>query len=603
VTDDGKLNGFVPFYSGTSGTQSFGALLKEVRNLAGLTHGGWVKLPPPEAGTVKWKMIRPNPWMCDLLGDEDPRQWTCSLPTNIDQLDPKVTTCGFEAKCNDEHANAFRADFAVGALPCCPTPPFCAAPKCSQKAMEDYNDMKSDFSTLTCTKRSPAENLAYLKRADVWPAYHGFGGSFEMDTLKFYDILGYDSDITGQVTSGKMVPKNTSAMLQTDSTSLTNSHIFANSTDHSNSIIRPDAHMHLASVSDTGRSTEMSNSSNLHLSTVNVSVIAAASSNLNSTSNATSNKTQRYFKTAFDMVIDLGAGSGSFTEKLTARNFAKHYVMIEGNAFASSAISERLLSNNMSTGSWKQRFFSEQVPQRNGIDMPEYELISSPLRYHPKDKVGLCLLELSFAFAKGECMANHSMVDELIPRELSPKFQQLFADARSAFVKVDAQGMDELVLRGMRNLLKEVRGTYDDGRPRHLVNFLQFQFSPALMKTAKRRSGYKTYDLKTTVRLLEELGFEAFLVGPRFLPISHESWDSEFKTFTDDEQNNAGARLNYPDFESRLCPWCQDQSEPTMNTDIVAIRATHPRATYMKFALGACRESSDFDLADQYYEF
>jgi hypothetical protein len=166
--------------------------------------------------------------------------------------------------------------------------------------------------------------------------------------------------------------------------------------------------------------------------------------------------------------------------------------------------------------------------------------------------------------------------------------------------------MDELVLRGMKSLLNEERGEYEDGSTRFLVNFLQFEFCPALMKFAKDREGFREYDIKTVTQYLESIGFETFMIGPRFLPLSHGSWDDEYKTYTEDVRNNGGSLLNYPDFDRRIFTWCYTQDctkpkGPSMTTDVLAIRASHPRATEIKVALGACEESKDFDFKDPQY--
>merc|ERR1719491_2593965 len=116
--------------------------------------------------------------------------------------------------------------------------------------------------------------------------------------------------------------------------------------------------------------------------------------------------------------------------------------------------------------------------------------------------------------------------------------------------------MDELVLRGMERLFQEQRGQNEDGTPRFLVNFLQFEYSPQLTRQAKVRAGFPSYDLKTVTQFLESMGFESFLIGPRFLPLSHGSWDDDFATFIADPRNNAGRLDAYPNFDRRIAPWC-----------------------------------------------
>merc|ERR1711988_801872 len=48
-----------------------------------------------------------------------------------------------------------------------------------------------------CTKRPTQEVIAYMKRPDIWPTYHGFGGAFEMDVNKYFDFLGCQDNSTG----------------------------------------------------------------------------------------------------------------------------------------------------------------------------------------------------------------------------------------------------------------------------------------------------------------------------------------------------------------------------------------------------------------------
>jgi len=118
------------------------------------------------------------------------------------------------------------------------------------------------------------------------------------------------------------------------------------------------------------------------------------------------------------------------------------------------------------------------------------------------------------------CTVPIASVDSLIPSKLTSTLQDNFKDASSAFIKIDTEGMDELVIRGMSSLLQEQRGTYEDGSPRYLVNFFQFEYSPLLMSLAKEREGFHEYDLKTVAAFLESIGFESFLIGPRYLPLS-----------------------------------------------------------------------------------
>jgi len=296
----------------------------------------------------------------------------------------------------------------------------------------------------------------------------------------------------------------------------------------------------------------------------------------------------------FDLMIDLGANTGYFSEKVSVRRFAKDYIMIEANPWTTVTLQERWGDTN-----WTQRWFHKQVGQKETEKVPQVEIMAQALSNHSHGTLDLCQTEGSM---EGNCLVKIANIDSLFPAELTPKFQKKLAKAQSAFIKIDTEGMDELVLRGMRRLLEQTRGNHEDGSTRHLVNFLQFEYSPALMKKAQTRENFTDYDLKTTTQFLQSIGFETFMIGPRFLPLSHGSWHDLYKNVTEDPQNNAGKRINYQQFDGRLCPWCGGMNEPSFTTDIFAMRSSHPDATKIKVALGACQESKDFDIHDSQYE-
>lgn len=480
------------------------AVARDLRALA-LEQGSWVSMPPSERGSVQWKMIRPDPWHCDLLLPNDDRHSSCNLGPDSDELNPHKLTCGKSLTCNVEHANSFRTLTQIGSLPCCNTSPFCSAPACNKEPVE--------ASTATCTKRKPEDNVAYMKQEDTWPAYHGWGGSFELDTLKLLDALSC---------KGADCPEHT-----------------------------------------------------------------------------------------FDLALDLGANTGYYTEKLTTRDFAKNYVLVEANpAFATD------LKNRWESSEWKDKWFSEQTTnlgetwkkeaRQNGDTeekdrrtVPEFVVFHQAISNNTEGELDMCVTEASLQFFGG-CKVGITSIDKLIAG--SDVFKSKVKDAQSAFIKIDTEGMDELVLRGMRGLLDEKRGQHEDGSDKYLVNFLQFEFAPLLMKLAKGRENFANYDIKTVTQFLESVGFESFLIGPRFLPLSHGSYKADFKTWTENPSNNAGVRLNYPKFDDQVCPWCQTMDEPSFTADVFAIRASHPRAAEIKVALGACKESKDFNVNDETYD-
>lgn len=471
-----------------------GKIVHDLRVAASNTDG-WLRLPAPEKGPLLWNMIRSDPWNCDFVPETDRRSLTCRMSPEDPSLNPHHLTCsqGQSDGCGIEHANSFRTLFSIGAMPCCTTPPFCAAPACAEHKI-------SKKKTATCTKRKAEDNVAYLKHPDSWPAYHGWGGAFELDTLKFMDALACGGN--------------------------------------TNCSERP-----------------------------------------------------------FDLVLDLGANTGYYTEKLTVRNFGKNYIMIEANPTTA-----RMLDERWGTDGWRQAWFEQQVP-KTLEKTPEFEIIVKPLSNHSGSIIDMCQTESSLEDTAVGCNVPVGAVDDIVPQNLSDTFQEHFQNAQSAFIKIDTEGMDELVLRGMRRLLNETRGKYADKKPKHLVNFLQFEYAPILMEKAKVREGFHEYDIKTVTKFLESMGFESFLMGPRYLPMSHGSWSDDFKTWTEDPSNNAGTRLNYPSFQDTVCWWCQTMDKPSFTSDVFAIRSSHPRAAEIKVALGACQESKDFDIKDAQYSF
>jgi len=457
---------------------------------------GWVKLSPPEAGTVRTHMVRSNPWNCDLLPAGDPRASACGKSVDVDDLFTGVS-CGETSPCSVEYANSFRTNFVIGALPCCPTGRFCAAPACNLS----HRIEKSLVSG--CTERSAAESFEYLQQKSTWPAFHGHRGSFELDTLKYIDLLG----------------------------------------------CRP---------SSTTGCTEP----------------------------------------AFDVVFDIGANTGYFTEQLTVRHFARNYILVEANDVTAKVLNDRWTSN-----SWKRKWFLEQVPVMQYNFTPNFEIHTAALSNTNGEYLNACLTQSYMQNSSNECEVKTKTLDELVQNDISPEFREMLSAAHSAFIKIDTEGMDELVLQGMSHLLSETRGKYHNGDPHFLVNFIQYQVAPAQVEIAREREDISEYSIQTVTEYLEKHGFESFLIGPRFLPLSALASNSDFLSFIADPQNNAGVRTNFPEFDGSICPLCAAQESASFAANVLAIRSTHPYSAKMKLALGACRESTDFYMTDPQYSF
>jgi len=469
-------------------------------------------------GQLLAQMIMSNPWKCDFLPEWDIyRRPTCNVAFAESGLHPAHMTALGNSSC--DHKNSVRMLFPIGSLPCCSTMPFCSAPACAERndlalaTSQESVDMANASSAKTvtpdtegaqvCTKRDAHENFAYMTSSAVWPAYHGWGGSFDLDVQKHYDVLQ------------KVL--------------------------HEHSRFEP-----------------------------------------------------------FDLVIDVGANSGVITEKLTGRSFARNYILVEAYPGMKQLFDTRLGNEN-----WKQRWFSEQVPQRKGTQMPALEFLNFAVNSESKGSVDFCTNNMwSIVNNNVPCPVDKLALDDMIPEHLSENFRGIFATAESAYVKTDVEGMDELALQGMSRLLDEQRGVYRSGSRRYLVNFMQLEYAPILAAEWKEKEGRANYDLKTLTMLLESKGFETFLMGPKYLPLSHGSWDDSFKQFTEDPQNSWGGS-QYPEFFTLACPGPECPTGPLRNVvaaDLFAIRASHPKATQIKLALGACRESQEFNLADEQYK-
>ena len=363
-----------------------------------------------------------------------------------------------------------------------------------------------------CSQRSAADNFAFLTRQDVWPVYHGFGGSFEADLQKYTDLLGCQDNSTGAC------PYH-----------------------------------------------------------------------------------------PFDLFLDVGASTGEATENMLKRHLARDYILVEANG--------ELVQNRLQTR-WGNRDFVSKflnalaskgpaVRRRPDAPRPRFSIIEATAS-KAADEVDMCVVEPAFGQGpRGQagCLSRTTTVDAVLQTKLPPAFQDIFNAAESMLVRVSTEGMDGLALQGMQELLRTQRGQYADGRPRHLVNLIQFEYNPSLWRMVRAREGLplSLYSLKNVTALLEQQGFETFLVGPRYLPLSHGAWDDRIEAFTGDPRNNDGMRKSYPGFHSLICAWCESlgQRNVTSSTsDILAIRSDYPHAAQMKRDLGACEESREFEPAD-----
>jgi hypothetical protein len=194
-------------------------------------------------------------------------------------------------------------------------------------------------------------------------------------------------------------------------------------------------------------------------------------------------------------------------------------------------------------------------------------------------------------------------LDAIVPGKLSPVFQSKYAQAQSLYVKMDVDGMDQLAFDGMRALVDEVRGTYADGSPRHLVNFMMLEFCPQCIIETRTEKGFSKYDLGTQVELFQSLGFELFLIGPHYIPLSHGSWSEAYNLLFGNPKA-CPTTMPFDKFKEAACLTSEgcEIDECMEAADLFAMRSSHPRATEIKLALGACDESHDFDLADEQYD-
>lgn len=301
----------------------------------------------------------------------------------------------------------------------------------------------------------------------------------------------------------------------------------------------------------------------------------------------------------FDLAIDLGADYGSFTERFTARKFAKDFILVD----AYPPNKERF-HGFFGDGTFLHEWYQEQVKDwPKDKELPHFQFFTNGLsNVNDGSVLDLCDGNGASHIQAQSCPAEIVTVDSIIPGKLSSELQSRFENARSAYIKMDLEGMDQLAIDGMRGLLNQVRGENEDGTPRYLVNFMMLEFCPSLMVEQRQQKGISQYDLGTQVKLLEDLGFEVFMMGPRYLPLSHGSWLEEFNTFLFGDDSKNPLSDSFPEFASLVCPGPYCRQGDLFAADLFAMRASHPRAVEIKLALGVCSESHEFDLKDKNYQ-
>jgi len=438
------------------------------------------------------KMVMGQPWVCELVPPSSPLicGHTSLAASGLHPMN-MTTSNG-----THEHMNSVRMLFPLGSVPCCSTMPFCSAPACS--------DTPQPSLIKTCEKRSSVENIIYMTSPYLWPAYHGWSGSYEFDVQKHWDVL--------------------------------------------TSLLRQEGRVE-----------------------------------------------------PFDLLLDVGANSGYMTDKWTTRHFSRSYVLVD--AYVGM---KKMYDGRFGNETFKKAWFTSQVPDVPGATIPTFEFLNVAVNDVSGGNLDLCANSDTkaniWAAANGgqPCPVEIVALDDVIPARLAPQTQEVFRNSQSAFLKTDVEGMDEKALRGMSRILSETRGSYDNGAAKHLVNFIQLEYSTFLMRDVKQREKVNHYSLATLVAFLESMGFESFLVGPMYLPLSHGSWSDEFQRIMEDPQYDFGG-AHLPSSEIDRWPNNADLEMSATTVDLFALRASHPMAAQIKHELGACQDSHEFRLDDAQY--
>jgi hypothetical protein len=148
------------------------------------------------------------------------------------------------------------------------------------------------------------------------------------------------------------------------------------------------------------------------------------------------------------------------TEKFAMRRFARDYIMVEAQPPL-----KQLFDSRFGDDTWRAQFISEEsalfVSDSYTTFDPHFEFKTFALSDTSGGFLDTCDYQNDLGNTtphQFNCTSEMATVDSIIPGRLSPDFASRFAQAQSAYVKVDTEGMDQKTFAGMKNLLAEKRG-------------------------------------------------------------------------------------------------------------------------------------------------
>lgn len=248
---------------------------------------------------------------------------------------------------------------------------------------------------------------------------------------------------------------------------------------------------------------------------------------------------------SFDFVIDAGAHAGTFSDKVRWRFPYAAFVLIDADP---------VLVNN-----WLIPGYAH---------VPDTLVLARALDNTRGLQVQLLgdggVMNASSSGPSPYEQLQTSKLDDIIPEQLNEALHQRWAASQSVFLKVDTEGMDELILRGFDSVLKRRHG-------HGVVNIIQLEFSPSQMRDVN--TNVTSYNLETTTKFLEKNGFMVFWIGPNFVPLTHGAWNDKYLD------------LAQAPTESLLGP---NMAGRRMATDLLAVRDDHPLLKRLMLLLGSC---------------